>query len=259
MAIEIPTQQKSEAKKNAEEKEVVLNAVAELENPTKKIIDKIRSRIENGEYGLIIGDDASGRIPAIILGNFIKRVSEIKGVPKPNIIFIPGKLGKDMPQELFFKRNRRKHLEEHISKWGADKNKRILIVTDTIETGRSLATLVYSLSELGYSVDVATIGLGLFNEDKRLQNINLKGVEIFSGEYREPDSYDHTPGIYRQHLLGGVDKNPGDEKSRSVKKSEIDPLAKEDVQDYINLARKDAGIVVDHLMEWYASLENNEK
>lgn len=67
--------------RDQDRREVVFEEVAELELPNKIIIEKIQSRIEAGEYGLIIGDDASGRIPTLILGNFIKKISEQKGLP----------------------------------------------------------------------------------------------------------------------------------------------------------------------------------
>src|SRR3989338_10918153 len=119
-------------------KEIVYQEVTELELPIKIRIEKIRTRIENGEYGLIIGDDASGRIPTLILGNFIKKVSEQKGLDKPNIIFIPGKL-----KAPILNRDRMiKKLEDHVSGFGAKKDKRILIVTDTVLSGHSLKVLV---------------------------------------------------------------------------------------------------------------------
>ena len=90
MVEQIPTNKPNLEK--SDEREVVFKEVAELELPIKIIIEKIRPRIENGEYGLIIGDDASGRIPTLILGNFIRKTSEQKGLDKPNIVFIPGKL-----------------------------------------------------------------------------------------------------------------------------------------------------------------------
>src|SRR3990167_11536940 len=119
MVEQIPTNKPNLEK--SDEREVVFKEVAELELPIKIIIEKIRTRIENGEYGLIIGDDASGRIPTLILGNFIKKVSEQKGLDKPNIIFIPGAFISGSFEIL--------ELDAYVEKWGmVDKDKRILVV-----------------------------------------------------------------------------------------------------------------------------------
>lgn len=80
--------------------------IADLEAPLRRIIEQLKERLKRGDYGLIIGDDASGRIPAIILGNFIKKISEQNGLNGPETIFIPGGLNKDKAEE-FFKKNGR--------------------------------------------------------------------------------------------------------------------------------------------------------
>jgi len=55
------------------EKEIRHVEVAELEMSSKKIIEQIQDRIEREEYGIIIGDDASGRIPTLIIGGLIRK------------------------------------------------------------------------------------------------------------------------------------------------------------------------------------------
>ena len=132
MSVEAPTIEK----RQESEKKVELKEVAELEEPVKKIIEKVRNRIEHGDYGLIIGDDASGRIPALILGSFIQKVSEQKGLRRPNIIFIPGKLEMEswpgkMLSSVKLNQKQSEELDEYMSSHGASKEKKILIVTDT--------------------------------------------------------------------------------------------------------------------------------
>lgn len=227
--------------------------VAELELPIKIIIEKIRSRIENGEYGLIIGDDASGRIPTLILGNFIKTISEQRGLGKPNIIFIPGKLA----SSVLWGSNDRKVLEKHVGKFGATKDKRILIVTDTVLSGNSLKKLVELLHEMEFVCDIATIGVETDEEDLLDRDFNLQHSEVISGEYQTEHSFFiNTPKIYQEKTLSGVTKKRGQTKSTTIKSTESDKDEKEMIQDQINQARKDAGVVTDHLISWYESLKN---
>ncbi|MBI4158249.1 MAG: phosphoribosyltransferase [Candidatus Yanofskybacteria bacterium] len=262
MPEKIPTNKiKPEEKKLR--KEVELEEVAELEEPIKKIIEKIRDRIESGEYGLIIGDDASGRIPTLILGNFIKNISEKKGLDKPNIIFIPGKLN------YFFHRRRSRELDKYISEYGATKERRILVVTDTIQSGGSLETLVKLLKKSGHSCDIATIGVEFPDDYEKKRFENLGTTEIISGEYQKGDSYfyPNTPGVYKSESKG-VYKKPRYKVSKTLKSAalpeginpeDVNPesintrSSRQEIQESINKSRKDTSVVVDHLIDWYES------
>lgn len=148
-----------------------------------------------------------------------------------------------------------KRLTKHLSKYGASKEKRVLIVTDTIVTGNSLRTLVQLLYKSGYVCDIATVGVEEPDdpEHQKEREHNLIGVEIISGEYEGGGYGRHTPGVYKQKLLSGVYKRTGEEKSKRVKDKEVDVGAREAVQDYIEQGRKDSNIVVDHLIDWYGS------
>lgn len=126
MPEKIPTTE-LEPEKTKKEAEIQLEEIAELEKPIKTIIEKIRNRIENAEYGLIIGDDASARIPTRILGDFIREISRIRGHHQPNIIFMPGKL-----KGGWLEPSRQEQFEEYVLKFGAVPDKKILIITDTV-------------------------------------------------------------------------------------------------------------------------------
>ena len=261
---------RQEQKPTKTEKEIQLEEVAELEEPIRKIIEKIRERIESGEYGLIIGDDASGRIPTLILGNFIKRISEVRGLQKPNIIFIPGKLMG--PIFGFNSESRRKKLENHIAKFGATDEKRVLIVTDTVLSGGSLEILIKLLKQSGYICDIATIGIeeestdieapprDLEYPETETREDLLRGVEIISGEYKGEDKFHpNTPKIYKEKTLSGVIKKAGQTKSTTIKSGEPDEEEKEWIQSQINQAREDAKAVTQHLIDWYESQKSEEK
>ena len=184
MSEEFPTI-KIETEQAETKGEVQLEEVAELEAPIKIIIEKIKDRIESDEYGLIIGDDASGRIPTRILGGFIREVSKDINVFVPNIIFIPGKL--EMARGYFgellsFKKRAKKEQQEELDKYllskGASKERRVLIVTDTLKSGYSLKTLVDLLRKAGYVCDIATIGIELPIIGQGIKE-SLRGIDIF--------------------------------------------------------------------------------
>ena len=219
---------------NKDNNEPMLEEIAELEEPIKKIIMKIKERIEGGEYGLVIGDDASGRIPARIIGGFIRKVSEQRGMEKPNIIFIPGKLSISEAESISI-------LEDHLEKYGATKDKKILIVTDTVKSGESLGALVQLIKKLGYGCEIATIGLEkpILGISDRLHN--LRSTKIISGRFRNIDNGSHTPQIYRSNSRG-VSKRTGYWVSN-----------REENQSLVNESREDANILTDRLLEWYSN------
>src|SRR3989338_2608702 len=241
MSVETPTIEE-EKTSGQTEKEVELKEVAELEKPIKKIKD----RIERGEYGLIIGDDASGRIPTLILGNFIKKVSEQKGQERPNIIFIPGKLSD-------FAYDSMGEFKIHLEKWGFREGKRILIVTDTILSGESLEILVKLIKRLGHDCDIATIGLERPISGMVERKLNLGITEIVSGKYKNKNDkkIPHTPQIYKSDY-SGVSKSAGDWVSYRPGRFDEEERRQEN-QHIVNESRENANILVNKLIDWYES------
>ena len=68
----------------------ILSEVSDLEEPIKRILKDILPNIERGDYQLIVGDDASGRIPTLIIDRFIKKVYKKMGFDTPQTIFFAG-------------------------------------------------------------------------------------------------------------------------------------------------------------------------
>ena len=254
------------------EKTITLKEIAELEEPIKKIIEQLWTKIESGGYGLIIGDDVSGRIPAGILGGFIKRISKLRDVRNPDIIFIPGRLERNL--------NLSKQLQNHISKYGIKKGDKILIITEVIQSGETLSVLLETLATLGYTCDVATMGIeGLdevYNIEKRKENLGNTNIvsgefsrKISSGEfYLEKEVFKktlnpNTPSIYRNKNVSGVFKRRGDLISRHIKFSDyvrdVEQKNQLKIQEEINKYRAEVAILVDRLIDWYLSKRYSKK
>ncbi|MBI5420722.1 MAG: hypothetical protein HZA35_00180 [Parcubacteria group bacterium] len=49
------------------EEHIHYKEIVELEEPIQRLLDQLRPHLEKNEYRLIIGDDASGRIPTLIM------------------------------------------------------------------------------------------------------------------------------------------------------------------------------------------------
>lgn len=245
------------------ERNITLSEIAELEEPIKRILEQLRGRIEKAVYGLIIGDDASGRIPTRIIGGVIKHIAKErkkhdKNFRDPNIIFIPGSIFRPKLEEL----------RRYIKKYDVQKPDKILIVTDTIKSGISLSVISDLLKKLGLEVHIATIGIEEPDSFllQRLREENLEGSHIISGNYVRAQGYiglPHTPLIYDNRSISGVYKNKGDFKSRPIK-HEVDLLGEKSpreqayTQKIINQSREEANVLVDKLVAWYES-DDKEK
>ena len=263
MLEKLPTTETDQTKAKGE---IQLEEVAELEAPIKVIIEKIKDRIERGEYGLIIGDDASGRVPTRILGDFIQKVCDSKGLYKPNIVFMPGKLEKEM--ESFWSKikieenaaqKQRQELDDYLTSRGAVKERRVLIITDTLKTGVSLKTLVELLRETGYGCDIATMGIEQPIIGQGIKE-SLRGIDIFSGEYRRNDNPDNsnTPKIYENKKMSGVSKSFGELKSQRLVDGVDTVLERDLIQFSIEQSRKDSKLLTNKLVDWYLHPENKK-
>ena len=242
---------------NPQKKEIKFGEVAELREPTMRILDQIHERIENGEYGIIIGDDASGRIPAIIIGGVIREILRgINGVI-PRITYIPGKL---KPFHLELESN----IKDFLNKFDYVNGKRILVVTDTIRSGGSLQALVKTLEYLTKSsVDIATIGIEM-EDDPGYANdrkISLGEAEIISGHYFDNERFLHnTPLIYRAKEMSGVVKDSSGKpiSSRRIKDTEYPEEARVQ-QIIVSDAREDARLLIEELTVWYKQKYEEQK
>lgn len=224
MSIEIPTTGERLGIKHEE--------IGHLEEPMKKIFKELLPNIEKGDYDLIIGIDASGRIPTLIVGKLINYVYAKKGNEFPKTRFLAGS-------------GKKESAEEQINKWNPQK--KVLIVEDTILSGSSIKFLANILKEKGIHFDIASISTWGSIENER-QRLRLGSDNIYIGT---SDSTD----IYKARHLGGVKKEQGDTFARPYKKTvegergNIPPH----VQETINEARNEADIVVDQLIDWYES------
>ncbi|MBI2063970.1 MAG: hypothetical protein HYT65_03205 [Candidatus Yanofskybacteria bacterium] len=229
------------------EKEIHHEAIAKLEQPFEKILERIGS--EN--FDLIIGDDASGRIPTLILSKFFKAKAEKEDRKSPQTIFIAGgtrNLFNDERKTIIKERKARINqlLEKIIGGTGDEIRPRVLIVTDTISTGDTLQPLIEALKEHGVSIQVAAVTAIVESAAEHLQK--RFGINIAYGGLNLPE-------IWGKHNLGGIvrQENNSEIHSRPIKKpmpptEEPTPEARK-IQKTINLSREDADIIADRLIE----------
>jgi hypothetical protein len=125
--------------------------VRELVEPLKMLLDdpEIRARIENGEYGAIIGEDASGRIPALIAWRVVNEIYR-RSEKSPVIAYFLHPARGNRTYEKFNYGEILRFLSDVKDSLG----KRVLYVTEYVQTGQSVLTVYKALRALGLEMDL---------------------------------------------------------------------------------------------------------
>ena len=190
----------------AREDEIIIeNLASQLENPVRHIINQLKPRIDRGEYKIIIGDDASGRLPTLVLHNILSSIYKSRGFPKLQTRFIAGAHGNPWYKD-FLQRKKNDRIREYIKnlKTFLDEGAlpgRILIVSEFIEKGEGLSPLATLLNEAGIEYDIATVGVASKTVQQELEK--QWGHEIIPGEITV-SSYIHNMNKY----TGVIKDNP---------------------------------------------------
>jgi hypothetical protein len=214
--------------------------IKKLRAPIENILEKLKPKIEAGEYGIIFGDDASGRIPALLFNKIISGLYDEYGYKHPAIYFLTGSrfLSYDKKEEK--KALIRSHLDRiSMTERPNGISGRALLVTDTIATGQSLEPLIEALKEKEIDFDIVSIG-------------DCSDVDL-SQKWRKNVYYGMkgTPDIYKTSHLSGVVKYPTDLFSEKIK-------TEEGSQSYINEAREDISFLANEILKKMKDTHNSQ-
>jgi hypoxanthine-guanine phosphoribosyltransferase len=220
-----------ESERMAEERKIIKRrnqreAINELFYPIKYLTEQLQERLESAEYSHVIGDDSSGRIPTLIIKDVIEKIYENNGSPQLTVRFLAGSRYANDP--VAKKDTIGEYLDKEIN---PPTGKRVLIVTDVIDTGSGLIPLTQALKEKGIIYDVAT--LFMYEPNHKLQIEDKLGGKIILGSQ---DTF-HTPRIFKSSEYSGVEKNPDD---LHAKKFADNPEAQETVNNMRVLAKEAA-------------------
>lgn len=212
-------------------------SVSSMEEPMLHLCEQLLPRFESGRYCLIIGDDTSGRLPALTIRGFSKYISKQVG-------------GENMP--LVFLQSSRK-LESSVVEEQVDKRvmpyftgdvtqRRVLIVTDFIQLGATLNRLGNILSSRGVSFDVAVMTYAKTTRAQELLSNLPQETEIFVGE----EVGWSAPEIYNRPDMTGLKRPTAkDDQVRVIRSKDKliqQPLLK------VHLARKDINHLVSRII-----------
>lgn len=181
------------------EDETLLWEIEETKKLMIDLIDQLGEEIENGLYQVLIGDDASGRIPALMFHYFLRELCQRRGQPAPKTYFYPATRAND-PYAHHIYSDVHKYLEQFRIKDKLKEGGKVLIVTEMIESGSALSPVALYLNELNIPYDIASLSLRGNMSD--IQNRLVRESVHFAKE-------NYVPSTTWNHKMAGVKKIKG--------------------------------------------------
>jgi len=228
--------------KGSENAQLVNLEIEQLRLPLQTVLEGLRPRIDNGDYRVVIGEDVSGRIPALIVWRVLSSLAHQRGEVKPGILFIgtfhyiDPKIAQDQIQQVsdflgnYYTSRTYGVLDANIA--------RTLIVTEDIVQGIGLNPIAAGLREQRLPYDIASVNV---RASSNIDSLQMKlGATIVAGG-RE----DEIPNIHDNKPLSGVRKRRGALFGQRLDRIGFGP------QEIINSARYDVARLSRELVDWY--------
>ncbi len=211
-----------------------------LEKSTISLVEQLKEKIDRGEYDMLISDDSSGRLHTLILRKVINERNRKMHPELPQnetevkTRFIAG--GTDID-------DRYSKISEFFQKLRPEVKKKALLVTEYMNTGRSIRYLAELIEHSGIDFDIATDRAEDTPEGYKRKFPNTLGSKVV---------YVGMVGrefpLYKKPWLTGVEKK--------LFSSEAHPRAYRDnldapiqgSQEDVNKAREDVGILADKVL-----------
>lgn len=213
--------------------------VGEIEGSMLKIASEVKSHLMSTDYSCIVGDDTSARIPTLVLKGFADFISDIEGKEHITTIFIQAgrKVSDSTVEEQFQQRI--------LPIMAKIPNKKALLVTEHVQTGKSITRLLKLFKKFGIPVDIASLQIQRTKEGQF--PFEAENALVFEGE---PD----TNYVTRSGYLGSELKPPQIWGKPEI--SGIDyhyqfvPIARfnPDAQTTVNAARRDTQRMVNRIV-----------
>ena len=218
-----------------------LEGVFETTRPAfEDLVRQMREPIKKHRWGALLGEDRSGRLPALVLGFLLERAAQEEGVKSPKRFFLSG--GYRGPE-------RGNQLQEYLRTIRPDLGDRILLVTEHVSSGKTVLELGALFRKEGLEFDVAA----------------LSGSLEHNASQGSPQEKAILKGVRRYEVSDEVEKvNPGDAFYNKLSAKEAtgvekhmypwEPIASRNYwadPELVEAARKKAHDLADELYEKY--------
>jgi hypothetical protein len=174
-----------------------MRRVDDAEEGLATLCRELRDDVLAGRYGVIVGDDTSGRLPALVLRTAFNIMRAREGLPKLPVYFLPGGGGRIPRAEA---------AAAELAAMGpqlvrASRGARALVVTDFIDSGSSVLGLIEGCRALGIEADCAALAVA--SDSTLPQRLATAGSKLLFGRLTET-----PPLLDGAHMISGVEKLP---------------------------------------------------
>ncbi|QQR64522.1 hypothetical protein IPH92_03060 [Candidatus Kaiserbacteria bacterium] len=224
--------------------------VSELHESIGKMLEPVLEKIENGEFQLLIGDDTSGRIPALIVRKIINVAYENTGRPKIPTHFIAGtsihsnKEGLSLKELELGVAKKEAEISAYIAELKTESSLNIsdaLIVTEFIESGEGLIPVIKALQGNNITPVILTTNINSYKVARAMET--ELNVPLVSYGKKSPV----PPSLFDKKDLSGVAKHYFDLHAKPIRLG-ISEDERKMILAKMTIARDEADRVADKLV-----------
>jgi hypothetical protein len=192
------SKERAAARVRATMNRTLVEQLDEVEPRIRSLLEQIRPHVINDDYGVIVADDTSGRVPALIIRAAINKHRAARGLPKLALLFVPGHGGRQRHRNMPFESGMTRIEDRLIHDAGS---KPVLLITDFIGTGDTVRHFVEKFRSLGLGVHCAALS------SHRVDGlVDLVGMNAAAGDKLFVGGQGAIPGIDGNRRISGVRK-----------------------------------------------------
>lgn len=235
--------------------EAITDAFEDTRKDFEHLVEQLADGIKAGRWSAILGDDVSGRFPALIVGNLAKRYAIEHGRKPPKQIFFAGGSVpfEDQPKERKDRETQQKEqqqkLENYIHSQSENLGNRVLVVTEQVRSGKTLDRIMRALKKEGKMFDLSTLQARGEAADYK---IDANGARLFIGKEHAGASDPFGSEMSNRLYDLGIPLN----EAAGIKKEGTSPIAKRNSiadAELMRHAREKATKLADELYTKYFS------
>ena len=202
------------------------------------LIDRLKEPLREGRWESVLGDDVSGRLPALVIGDLMARVARERGRDAPSRFFIPGRR-----QE----RSLLSQEEEYLRSIKERLGQRTLLVTEYIASGGTMKALASLLNREGIPFDIAAVSSEKTAEEMKREE-RFQDAQFYIGTTEKP-----LLGFvfWARGAVTGIEKRAHEQEPLATRNFWADP-------ELVVAARKKAQEMADELYEKYFAEKSDE-
>ena len=230
-------------------------AVRELKDPILNLVTQLRPEINRGDYSAIVGDDASGRIPTLIVADVINAAYRQNGIRPPVLDYIAGSSGLERrsPEAQVRKKLSLQEYFTDLKRAATYDGRalgRVLFVTDSLVLGNTINKVLEAVKQSGWTADVAAVGTAERIEPDEVEKKYNNRIVIGMNRVPKIDASNHYSWAVEQ--LSGVTKEPENLYATPLINTPRFKGREEELQEAMSLARDSASQVASEIYKEYS-------